>query len=238
MTEGSPKADQWRNLATVLVVATYHAWQQNGVIPDTNAPRPRAKSKAASKATAKERIVQARLRELAARDPAATHQDLEDAGAMRMCRNYRAHFDTLIEHMTAIRLWATHQISPQNIRRAQACHGRACRSWVRMHAHLTPNFHLSEHNEDHLLRYGPFPSWWGFPMEQHNGFMKGFRLNGHTGGELEATMMRGWWKYSLLSDLVRVSLLCYPSIHPTIYRCTGSKRCPIPPTTIIWSSRF
>lgn len=74
-----------------------------------------------------------------------------------------------------------------------------------MFCHLTPNFHLSEHNNEDLLRPGPFPSWWGFPFEQFNGFLKRFKLNGHTGGALELTMMRGWWKYNLLSDLVCLS---------------------------------
>lgn len=119
-----------------------------------------------------------------------------------MDRNYCHHFDTVLEHCSVIRLWATHQISPLDICRAQECHGRACQSWARMHCHLTPNFHLSEHNEPTLLRLGPLPSWWGFTMEQHNGFLKSFRHNGHTGGKLESTIMRGWWKYSLLSDLV------------------------------------
>ena len=71
-----------------------------------------------------------------------------------------------------------------------------------MNCHLTPNFHLSEHNEDVILKYGPVYGWWGFPMGQHNGFLKKFKHNGHSGGELEATMMRGWVKYSLLHDLV------------------------------------
>ena len=37
--------------------------------------------------------------------------------------------------------------------------------------------------------------------------MKKFRNNGHAGGELELTMMRGWVKYGLVSDLVsRIAL--------------------------------
>lgn len=202
MVEGSPKADQWRNLSSVLVVALYHAWQVNGAIPDEDAPHPKATSRAGQSETNKERILRERRREDISRQADATHDDLNAASLATMSRNYHDHFTAVLEHCTAIRLWAAHQISPVDIRRAQECHGHACRSWARMNCHLTPNFHLSEHNEMHLLRLGPFPGWWGFPMEQHNGFMKGFRINGHTGGQLECTMMRAWWKYSLLSDLV------------------------------------
>lgn len=40
MSESSPKADQWRNLGTVLVVALYHAWQVDSTIPDTDTLAP------------------------------------------------------------------------------------------------------------------------------------------------------------------------------------------------------
>ena len=84
-----------------------------------------------------------------------------------------------------------------------------------MNCHLTPVFHLAEHNEEVMLQYGPVYGWWGYPMEQNNGFLKKFRTNGHTGGELEATLMRSWVKYGLISDLVgpqtAVSLILSPS---------------------------
>lgn len=201
--EGSPKADQWRNLSAVLVVALYNAWQVDGVIPDEQAPVPRRKSRAAKTLAGKEALVRQRLYEHLSKQPDTTPDDLEAASNVKMDRNLRSHFNAALEHATAVRLWATHNITPHDAQRAQECHGRACRSWARMFCHLTPNFHLSEHNIDNILRLGPFPSWWGFPFEQFNGFLKRFKNNGHTGGQLELTMMRGWWKYTLLSDLVR-----------------------------------
>lgn len=212
MSEGSPKADQWRNLGTVLVVALYHAWQVDGTIPDTDAPAPKSKTKAGRAAKRKEDLVRGRLREDIAHDQDATIDDLDAADDATMDRNYRRHFDTVTEHATAIRIWGTHEITPADVQRAQRCHGRACRSWARMNVHLTPNFHFSEHNEPALLRLGPFPGWWGWPMEQFNGFLKKVKNNGRAGGQIEGTMMRAWWKYSLLSDLVRFLTSFNPSL--------------------------
>ncbi|KAH9838969.1 uncharacterized protein C8Q71DRAFT_704413 [Rhodofomes roseus] len=75
-----------------------------------------------------------------------------------------------------------------------------------MNCHLTPYFHLATHNSEFFLRNGPSYSWWAYPYERNNGFLGRFKTNGHTGGELEATMMRGWVKCQLISDLVRAPL--------------------------------
>lgn len=214
MCEGSPKADQWRNVSAVLVVVLYNTSQVDGVIPDVEAPCPKRGSRAAKTLAKKEGIVRQRLRGHLCSQAHATQDDLDSASHVKMDRNLRSHFDTIVEHSTAVRLWAMHEISPHDVQRAQDCHSRACRSWTRMFCHLTPNFHLSEHNEPNLLRLGPFPSWWGFAFEQFNGFLKRFKVNGHVGGQLELTMMRGWMRYTLLSDLVCLLLVLGHSLMP------------------------
>lgn len=123
-----------------------------------------------------------------------------------MDRNYLRHYNNVLELCCAIRIWAARSITPTEARRAQEAHNRACASWADMHCHLTPNFHLATHNEEAILRYGPVYGWWGYPMEQNNGFLKQMNHNGHAGGELEGTFLRGWVKYSLISDLVCVKV--------------------------------
>ncbi|KIP04677.1 hypothetical protein PHLGIDRAFT_120505 [Phlebiopsis gigantea 11061_1 CR5-6] len=200
--KGTLKADQWRNLAIVLPVALFYAWAVDDEIPDEDAPRPRRKTKAAQANQRKEDLLKKRRLKDLAMDPKTKPADLIAAAAMKMSRNYREHYANVLEHCTCVRIWASRSITPEEARRAQECHGRACRAWARMQCHLLPNFHLSEHNEPTILRMGPIYVFWTFPTEQHNGFLKKFRLNYHTGGELEGTMMRGWVKYTLIYELI------------------------------------
>ena len=177
------------------------------MIPDEDAPRPIKKSKAAKAEAKKEALLANRRRGRRARDRNVALDDLissdeEEDDRSKMSRNYRSHYSAILDHSTAVRIYATRSITPTEISRAADSHSRACRAWTRMNCHLTPNFHFSEHNPEFLLAFGPPYGYWGFPMEQHNGFLKKFSHNGHGGGELEATLMRGWLKYSLISDLV------------------------------------
>lgn len=185
----------------------YAAWGKNGKIPDGDAPRARKSTKASKKEAKKEALLAARRKTNIARDANADLELLFDGEEFlpdlaKMSRNYKNHYDCVLDHSTAIRIYASQSITPQEIKRASQSHSRACRGWARMNCHLTPNFHLSEHNSEFLLAYGPPYGYWGYPMERHNGFLKNFTHNGHTGGELEATLMRGWLKYTLISDLV------------------------------------
>ncbi|KAJ7432669.1 hypothetical protein B0H11DRAFT_1759884 [Mycena galericulata] len=61
-----------------------------------------------------------------------------------------------------------------------------------MHCHLVPYFHYAIHLEDQFLKYGPGPGWWTYCYERNNGLLGRFNTNGHSGGEMEGTMMRGW----------------------------------------------
>ncbi|KAH9834853.1 uncharacterized protein C8Q71DRAFT_710648 [Rhodofomes roseus] len=196
------KADQWRNLVHVLAVALYCAWQTDGIIPDTDAPRPKPKTNVAKALSAKERLLRLRRHAvLAARDN-ATAAEFDAADALEISRNYQEHYSNVLELCTALRIWGSQSISPDEVIRAHECHARACQAWAQMNCHLTPYFHLAAHNPQFYLRLGPSYAWWAYPYERNNGFLGRFKTNGHTGGELEATMMRGWIKSQLIHDLI------------------------------------
>lgn len=145
-----------------------------------------------------------------------TLDDLQDIADEKMDRNYLRHFNTALEWCTAMRIWLSRSISVGEAKRAHECHASACQEWARMLCHLTPYFHLVMHLIIWILMLGPVYGWWEFPYERFNGFLGRFRHNGHTGGELEATMMRGWLKRQLLHDLVST-----PSVFflPSYDRC-------------------
>ncbi|KAI0092819.1 hypothetical protein BDY19DRAFT_903565 [Irpex rosettiformis] len=208
--EGSLKADQWRNLVNVLPVALYCAWEVDGEIPNQDAPRPKATTKASKAESKKESLLKARRQGQRAHDPNVSIADLVDSDdefvlkedKAKMSRNYADHYNCVLDLATAILIYASHSLTPNEIDRAAKSHSRACRNWARMNCHLTPNFHLSEHHPEFFLAYGPPYGYWGYPMERHNGFLKSFTHNGHGRGELETTLMRQWLKYSLIADLI------------------------------------
>ncbi|KAH9839027.1 uncharacterized protein C8Q71DRAFT_893893 [Rhodofomes roseus] len=199
---GSVKADQWRNLVHVLPVALYYAWEVSGVIPDGQAPRPKPTTNAGKALAAKENLIRSRRRAHLASQPNVTKAMLDAADALTISRSYREHFNNVLEFCAAIRIWGSRSISPEEVMRAHGCHARACQSWATMHCHLTPYFHLATHNPEFFLRLGPAYAWWAYPYERNNGFLGRFKTNGHTGGELEATMMRGWVKSQLVHNLI------------------------------------
>lgn len=91
----------------------------------------------------------------------------------------------------------------EEARRAQLYFGLCFQEYARMGCHLTPNAHIVMHLEDYIRLYGPVYGWWAYAFERMNGILGRFNTNGHTGGEVEATILRGWLKTIQLQDLVR-----------------------------------
>ncbi|KAI4522475.1 hypothetical protein K525DRAFT_198782, partial [Schizophyllum commune Loenen D] len=201
---GSIKADNWKTQIVILFVALFVAWQVNGEIPASQAPLPSANTNNAKALDNQQRLVWKRmLADYQLRHPNASENSgptFEDA---RMDRSYRKHYDTILEFSAALAILSSHAISPNDVKRGTAMHSRAVQAWARMHCHLTPYFHLAMHFEDQYYRFGPCTGWWAFPYERNNGFLGRFKNNGHSGGELECTMMRGWWKTTLIQELIR-----------------------------------
>ncbi|KAJ3002591.1 hypothetical protein NUW54_g5766 [Trametes sanguinea] len=202
LTAGTGKADQWRNMVAVLPVGLYEAWQDNGIIPDEDAPALKSKQKAAIKAKRIAALVKERRQAAAAFDPGTTIDDLEHIEQTSMDRNYGSHYGTVLERCTAIRIWASQSITVAEARRAQDCHNRAYQAWAAMFCHLTPYFHFLVHFLIFVLRFGPVYAWWAYVYERFNRWLSKVNHNGHQGGELEATMMRSWTKLHLIHDLI------------------------------------
>ena len=113
IADGGLKADQWRNLVNILPVALYVAWQVDGEIPDQDAPRPKRTTKAAQKEARKEELLATRRREELAANADTVFEDLEQSDMLKMDRNYLHHYTNVLEHCTAIRIWASQTITPE-----------------------------------------------------------------------------------------------------------------------------
>ena len=63
-----------------------------------------------------------------------------------------------------------------------------------------PYFHFAMHLDVIFECFGPAYVWCIFAYECTNGLLAKYKHNGHTGGELEVTLMQGWWKVQLIQD--------------------------------------
>ncbi|KAI0261417.1 hypothetical protein BC834DRAFT_845560 [Gloeopeniophorella convolvens] len=205
----SSKADQWRTLISVLFVAIFQAWEVDGVIPNIDAPRslPDTKLRASQKLTQKllRRRLHERLEDTVAEPTDADYENIECAEADR---NISRHYDNLLQFTAAVRILSTQSITPDDVDCGCDYLNTSFQSWARMGCHLTPYFHFATHLRSQFLHLGPAAyttAVWAY--ERNNGDLMRVHHNGHSGGELEATMMRAWWKRIQVVNLVRSSLL-------------------------------
>ncbi|KAJ6530158.1 hypothetical protein B0H19DRAFT_1273823 [Mycena capillaripes] len=183
--DGSIKADQWRSQITVFFVGLFMAWQID------------------VSQSAQEKLVRSRMLEhLMATNPNPTQAEIDATKAIKMDRSLRRHYDAIVQFTASVRILTSHSISPNEVKRGCGALERSIQSLARMHCHLVPYFHFAVHLEPQFLRHGPGPGWWTFPYERNNGLLGRFKHNGHSGGEIEGKMMRGWWKATLIQDLI------------------------------------
>ncbi|KAJ7073659.1 hypothetical protein C8F01DRAFT_1271383 [Mycena amicta] len=201
---GSIKADQWRSHFAVFFVVLFAGWEEEGVIPLGDAKEPEERTKVAAAKRSQEKLVRKRMREnLLHKNPSASEEELEAIEDVTMDRSFRRHYEAVLKFSAALRIITSHSISPNEIRRGCRLLELAVQDLANMHCHLVPYFHLAAtHTEAQLLKYGPMPSWWTYPYERNNGFLGRFNHNGHSGGELEGTMMRGFWKGTMVQELL------------------------------------
>ncbi|KAJ7016747.1 hypothetical protein C8F04DRAFT_1340615 [Mycena alexandri] len=152
---------------------------------------------------AQEKLVRSRMLEyLMATNPNPTEADISATKTVKMDRSLRRHYDTIVQFTASVRILTSQSISPNEVKRGCTMLEHAIQEWAAMHCHLVPYFHLATHLQPQFLRHGPGPGWWTFGYERNNGFLGRFNTNGHSGGEIEGTMMRGWWKAILIQDLI------------------------------------
>ena len=183
----------------VYPVALAVAWDLWDKDPAANAPKPRPQTKAAKKETHTDRLLGKRRKKNGARHADTDLDEEDDTGPSR---NYFDHYQNCLRFCAGIRIMIAQSISPAEGQRGQNFFSQAFQSWAAMNCHLTPNFHRSMHLLEYILTYGPVYGWWVFCYERFIGTLGKFNTNGHGGGEIEGTLMRGWWKLIRCQELV------------------------------------
>ncbi|KAJ7065569.1 hypothetical protein C8F01DRAFT_982726, partial [Mycena amicta] len=99
-------------------------------------------------------------------NPEVSAEELEDVDSVTMDRSLKRHYNTLLQFTAAIRILTSNSISPNEVVRGCDMLENAIQSYARMHAHLTPYFHLVV---DHLrvtvhLHIFPLSIFLSFPF--------------------------------------------------------------------------
>jgi hypothetical protein len=184
--------------------------------------------------TAQQGLVHKRRRaHILAQNPDTPPDKLPNFEDVKMNRSLRRHYDVVLQLAVARRILISHEICPTEIKRGCGALNRTMQSLARMNAHLTPYCHLATHIEPQFLRLGPSSGFGAYPYERNNGVLGRFNVNGHSGGELEGTMMRGWWKRTFIQELVRMSLVVanFDGLMLTIFQITHLEDLPRPWTS-------
>lgn len=185
----------------VYPVAVWVAWaDENGHIPNEDSPLSTPNSKTTASTLRSNTLTNQRyFKYLRSQGLNITEDDESKAS-----RNYVLHYSCLLNFCVASRITLVQCTSMEEARRAQLYFGLCFQEYARMGCHLTPNAHIVMHLEDYIRLYGPVYGWWAYAFERMNGILGRFNTNGHTGGEVEATILRGWLKTIQLQDLVSI----------------------------------
>ena len=185
-------------------------WEENGEIPDIDAPPSAANTKNAAAQVKMESVLRKRLMQcLRDVNPNPSEEEIRRVNMAKMDRSLRAHYAAILQFSVAVRILSTRSISPNEIRRGKAALSRAMQAFATMNCHLTPYCHLIMHIPDQLYEYGPCYSNWAWPYERNNGFLGRTNTNRHCSGELECTMMRRWWRVFFAHDLISFCFISF-----------------------------
>ncbi|KII96111.1 hypothetical protein PLICRDRAFT_98402 [Plicaturopsis crispa FD-325 SS-3] len=132
----------------------------------------------------------------------ANEDDYMESADLRSSRNYHDHYTNVLRFCAGIRILITQSITPNEAERGQTFFTQAFESWATMNCHLKPSQHTSTHILEFLMSLGPAYAWWVFAYERFIGILGKMNTNGKRGGEMEATVMRGWWELILCQELV------------------------------------
>ncbi|KAI0046864.1 hypothetical protein FA95DRAFT_1493337, partial [Auriscalpium vulgare] len=200
---GRPKADDWRNFMTVYPAALAVAWDMWNRDPEDTAPQPRANAKIRASGKKRDKVLyQRRLKNLSY-NPDATADDMADLADIAPSRNYSDMYLNVLRTCSALRILGSRKLSRSDALRAHGFLCDAFQSWASMGCHLKPNFHFATHTYDYIEAYGTLYAVAVWAFERCIGILSKFKTNGRSGGELECTLMRGWWKTLRCQDLVR-----------------------------------
>ncbi|QRV78265.1 Transposase family tnp2 [Ceratobasidium sp. AG-Ba] len=201
-TRGSIKADQWKLTSRVLHIPLYMALRTGDEIHNTSAP-----SGTRSSPSEKHRGHRAYL----------LHQQrqkyFESIGQPDLCpplrecyssRNLRFHYRQVLRFCVGVNIIDRRSVTAAEIAFAQQLLELLAKDYVTHNVPLPPNFHYMMHLEESILKSGSVYNTHVWGMERTNKIVSQVNHNGKGRGVLEGTLMRGWWNYTAIQNLIEV----------------------------------
>ncbi|KAG9098248.1 hypothetical protein FRC06_006620 [Ceratobasidium sp. 370] len=188
------KADQWKLAARIIFVPLLLAMRDGDTIGPGNVPRGSRRS------------------------PGGRHQAYR-ANVLyeqRVKKNFDAigqpHF---LDVLAAVNTIDKRSVTPNDVVYAQDLLQTVCVGYAENNIPLPPNFHYLMHLEESMLKYALIYNSHVWAMECANGMLGRIRHNGRSGGVLEGTLMRGWWSYTKLQNLIYMlrNLRTFATVH-------------------------
>jgi hypothetical protein len=211
-TNTRDKADQLKLCANIIPILLFLAMREADSIGPGCVPRGRASTTGAKHQVARAKALFCERRKYfdTIGWPNLCPQSWEDC---LPTRNLSFHYRQVLRFGLAVNTLDQHSITPHKIAFAQELLKKLCIDYARANVPLSPNFHYMMHLEEAMLKAGSIYNTHVWAMERANGMLTKVNHNGWSGGVLEGTLMRGWWSYAALQNLVRlvhifVSLIC------------------------------
>lgn len=187
-------------MLTVFPILLAYSWELSKRSEDECAPCPKKNTKVATNQTRQKVLLAQRHKKGSQHTKMANKSPPAPISAPS--RNYHDHYVNAMNACVGLRILASRSVTRREAERGQQLLSYSFQSWASMNAHLTPNFHYAMHMLEYIYALGSVYNFWVFPFERFMGVLSRFKTNGHKGGELESTLMRGWWKSMSCHNIV------------------------------------
>ncbi|CUA74597.1 Protein CSF1 [Rhizoctonia solani] len=194
------KADQWKLTSRVIMIPLYMAFRRGDDIPDDLVPRGTRSSTGAKQQTRRAKLLH-RERQKHYNTIGQPNQcpPLEQAFSTR---RLQFHYQQVLRFCLATGIIDKQAVSPEQIGFAVRMLENVATNYVRNNVPVSPNFHYMMHFEECILKYGSVYNFHVWAMERANGIISHINHNGRSNGMMEGTLMRGWWGYTTLRNLI------------------------------------
>ncbi|QRV72064.1 Transposase family Tnp2 protein [Ceratobasidium sp. AG-Ba] len=199
-TRATTKADQWKLTSRVLFIPLFLAFRDGDEIGPGFVPRGNRSSPGAKHQAHRAKLLHQQRRKY-----------YESIAQPDLCppliecypsRNLRFHYRQVLRFCVAVSLLDKRSVTPAEITFGQRLLESLCVDYVQNNVQLSPNFHYLMHLEEWMLKSGSLYNTHVWAMERANGTVSQINHNGKGHGILEGTLMRGWWNYTAIQNLI------------------------------------
>ena len=123
--------DQWCSQLNILFVGLFVAWEEDGDIPDKDAPLSTPTTKNAAAHAHLDKLLQEQLlTNLLEKNPNASDDQIARVKSATMNRSFKRHYETVTEFSAAIQILSSCVISPNKVQWGCMALSQSCQLWA------------------------------------------------------------------------------------------------------------